>query len=171
MTVFRQQWTELRKQGQVNPNPRNQFDRDLLAFLHSIHQQGHRMILLGDFNETTEKSTLLQQLHRFGLYDMIHDRHHNLPMFRSCQKGRNTIDYAFCSMSILRTIIASAYEPFHLNSTSDHRGLIIDLNRHTLFGNQEPLKMAPHRGVTSSNHAQSTLFLELRSPVIRHDNL
>ena len=128
MTVFRQQWTELRARGLTNPNPRKQFDKDLLAFLQSIHQQGHRMILLGDLNETTNNSKLIQQFKKYGLYDMIKDRHDNLPNFRSCLKGGNTIDYAFCSISFLRSITASVYEPFYLHSNSDHCGIVIDLN-------------------------------------------
>ena len=160
MTVFRQQWTELRARGLTNPNPRKQFDKDLLAFLQSIHQQGHRMILLGDLNETTNNSKLIQQFKKYGLYDMIKDRHDNLPNFRSCLKGGNTIDYAFCSISIPRSVTASTYEPFYLHSNSDHRGIVIDLNRHTLFDRPQVLVAAPQRGVMSTNHIQSETFLK-----------
>ena len=89
---------------------------------------------------------------------MIKDRHDNLPNFRSCLKGGNTIDYAFCSISILRSVTASTYEPFYLHSNSDHRGIVIDLNRHTLFDRPQVLVAAPQRGVMSTNHIQYETF-------------
>ena len=159
MTVFRQQWTELRSRGDPNPNPRNQFDNDFLKFVESIQQQHHRIIIVGDFNESIQKSKLLQKLRTYGLKDMIHDRHHNMPKFRSCIKGTNIIDYAYCSTSIFRHITASTYEPFYLNVDSDHRGIVIDLNRQTLFGRQDPLAITPSRGVTSTNTTQTEAFL------------
>ena len=117
------------------------------------------MILLGDINDNPEKSNLIQQLNKYGLYDMINECHYNLPPFRSCLKGGNTIDYSFCSLSILGSVTASTYEPFHLHSNSDHRGIVIDINRNTLFGRPESLTTVPHRGVTSTNLVQSETFL------------
>ena len=91
---------------------------------------------------------------------MIHDRHHNMPKFRSCTKGTNIIDYAYCSASIVRHITASTYKPFYLNVDSDHRGIVIDLHRQTLFGRRDPLAITPPRGVTSTNTTQTEAFLQ-----------
>ena len=120
-TVFRQQWTEMRNKGITNPQPRKQFDKDLLNFIHTIQQQHHRIILVGDFNEPSTNSELLKQLHQLRLRDMIRQRHPQLPRFRSCNKGGNIIDFAFCSLSLLPSVLDSTYEPFMLNVNSDHR--------------------------------------------------
>ena len=160
MTVFRQQWTILRANGIRSPNPRSQFDQDLLEFVQQILSEGHRIIIIGDFNENRENSSLMQQLYQLGLRDTIFDRHNNLPKFRSCKRGTNIIDYCLCSTSLLQHITLSHYEPFGLNIDSDHRGMIIDFKKSTLFGRTDPIQcQGPHR-LSSSNHAQSEKFLK-----------
>ena len=73
MTVYKQQWTLLRSKGSTNPQPREQFDADLINFLATIQQQQHRIVLTGDFNEWKENSKLFQTLYNMGLWDMICD--------------------------------------------------------------------------------------------------
>ena len=160
MTVFRQQWTILRANGILSPNPRSQFDQDLLEFAQSILSEGHRIVIIGDFNETREKSTLIQELYQLGLRDAIYDRHNLIPRFRSCKKGTNVIDHCLCSMSLLQHITLSHYEPFGLNIDSDHRGMIIDFKKSTLFGRTDPIQRQGHHRLSSTNQVQSEKFLE-----------
>ena len=159
MTVFRQHWTILRGQGQQNPKPRQQFDDDLITFLSKITQDGNQIILVGDFNDIKNNSKLFPRLYSIGLRDMINDRHSNLPPFRSYLRGSNTIDYAMCSLSILRHIESSTYEPFKLHTNSDHRGIIIDFSK-SLLGQQDRMTPIPHRGVQSTNPFLVEQFLK-----------
>ena len=146
-------------QGDTNPKPRHQFDIDFLKFIILIQQQGHRIIIIGDFNKTIEKSKLLQNLQKLWLMDMIQNPHHNTPKFRTCLKGTNIIDYALCSLSVLRHITASTYEPFYFNVDSDHWGIIIDFNQQTLFGRQDPLATPSTRGIGSTDISTSDKYL------------
>ena len=102
---------------------------------------------------------------------MIRDRHYNLPKFRTCNKGDNIIDYAYCSTSIFRHITGSAYEPFYLNIVSDHRGIIIDLNRQTLFGRQDTMATIATRGLNSTNEIQTESFLTYLSTLWKQSNI
>ena len=160
MTVFRQQWTLLRRQGCIDPKPREQFDTDLTSFLTSIQQQQHRIVLIGDFNERKEKSKLFQTLYNMGLRDMICDRHQQLPAFRTCLKGKNIIDYGMCSISLLPHISLSTYEPFYLGIQSDHRGIVIDFDNKGLFGPAEHLSTPTQRCIKSGNDQQQQQFLQ-----------
>ena len=90
---------------------------------------------------------------------MVTDRHSNLPPFRSYLRGRKTINYALCSLSILRYVNYSTYEPFKLNTHSDHRGIIVDFSKN-LVGRQERLATNAFRGVQSSNPFLVERFLE-----------
>ena len=120
LTVFKQQWTMLRHENKDSPDPRRQFDSDLIDFIEELQEKCHRIIIVGDFNETRNRSKLFQTLHSMGLKDMIYSCHNNIPQIRSCNKGNNVIDYALCSTSLLASIHASMYEPFMLNTPSDH---------------------------------------------------
>ena len=87
-------------------------------------------------------------------------RHYNTPPFRSCNKGNNVIDYALCSQSLLSSITSSAYEPFMLNTMSDHRGIVIDFNRHSLLGKKELIVSPERRGLNASNPIQVDKFIQ-----------
>ena len=51
-TAFNQQWSILKRQGKLCPNPRKQFCSDLDALLSQLRLSGHSIILAGDFNTT-----------------------------------------------------------------------------------------------------------------------
>ena len=160
LTVYRQQWTMLRKETTENPNPRKKFDSDFIAFVQSLQEKSHRIIIVGDFNETRNRSTLFQALHLMGLRDMILARHDNIPPFRSCNKGNNVIDYALCSSSLYPCIEASTYEPFMLHTSSDHRGIVIDFNTTKLLGRPDKIQAPDSRGINASNPVQVETFLK-----------
>ena len=119
-TVYNQQWTMMRMEDIVKPEPLQQFDTDLTNFIASLQDKAHRVIVLGDFNETHQSSKVLDSLRNMGLVDTILSWHSNTPPFCSCNKGNNVIDFAIFSPSILSCIMSSSYEPFMLNTTSDH---------------------------------------------------
>jgi hypothetical protein len=51
-TIYRQEWNLLWNNGAVNPNPRTQVIEDLISFIQSNQQQGYKIILAGDANES-----------------------------------------------------------------------------------------------------------------------
>ena len=95
-----------------------------------------------------------------GLVDTILSRHTNTPPFRSCNKGNNVIDFALCSPSILSCITSSAYEPFMINTMSDHRGIVIDFDTQELLGKHEHIVSPDKRGLNANNPIQVDKFLE-----------
>ena len=159
-TVYNQQWTMMRNEDMEQPEPRKQFDEDFVKFIQSLQEKAHRMIIVGDFNETRNKSKLLRELQSMGLIDVISSRHANTPPFRSCNKGNNIIDHAICSHSLLSSITSSSYEPFLLNTTSDHRGIVVDFNTRSLLGKQELIVSPDKRGLNASNPIQVEKFID-----------
>ena len=159
LTVYKQQWTMLRQQNIERLDPRQQFDNDLINFIEQLQQKSNRIIVVGDFNETQQRSKLFQTLQRMGLKDMIFSRHDNVPNIRSCNKGCNVIDHALCSSCLISSIQASMYEPFMLHTLSDHRGIIIDFDTKQLVGRQELITSPDKRGINSNNPAQVEKFL------------
>jgi len=79
-TAYSQQWSLLRQQGQHNPHPRKQFYLDLDRMLTRFHQQGHQLILAGDFNSTLgeDPTGLDRLLHKFHLVDPVLHMDHTL---------------------------------------------------------------------------------------------
>lgn len=159
-TVYNQQWTMMRMENIQKPEPRQKFDTDLIDFIGLLQDKAHRIIVLGDFNETFQHSKLLHSLRNMGLVDTILSRHTNTPPFRSCNKGNNVIDFALCSPSILSCITSSAYEPFMINTMSDHRGIVIDFDTQELLGKHEHIVSPDKRGLNANNPIQVDKFLE-----------
>ena len=159
-TVYNQQWTMMRQEEIERPEPRQQFDEDFLKFIKSLQEKAHRLIIVGDFNETKKQSKLLRELRNMGLIDVVSSRHANIPPFRSCNKGNNIIDHAICSHPLMSSITASSYEPFMLNTTSDHRGIVIDFNTRSLLGRQELIVSPDKRGLNANNPIQVERFID-----------
>ena len=67
LTVHSQQWSMLRAKNIEYPNPRQEFNKDFIAFVEELQSKSHRIIIVGDFNETRESSTLLQSLYHMGI--------------------------------------------------------------------------------------------------------
>lgn len=150
----------MRQKGIQDPKPRDQFDTDLLAFIGDMTNQGYKIVLLGDFNESMKKSHLFEQLYNLGLKHMINDRHFDIPDFRTYNRGKEAIDHAMCSVSILPYVRTSTYTPFQLHTSSDHRGILIDFDRKLLLGKTQSINTIPHRGVVSTNEKQTTTFIQ-----------
>ena len=64
-----------------NLDPRRQFDINFIQFLQNLLKKSHQLIVVGDFNETKNRSKLFQTMHNLGLKDMVFSRHNNIPKF------------------------------------------------------------------------------------------
>ena len=91
---------------------------------------------------------------------MIFSRYTNTPQFRTCNKGKNVIDHALCSPTLIPCIRTSCYEPFMITTLSDHRGIVIDFDTRLLIGKQELITSPDRRGVNANNPVQVELFIQ-----------
>ena len=111
-TAFTQQWSLLRQQGYLRPNPRKQFYTDLCRLLTSLHRKGHHILLAGDFNSSVGDDVLgLDRIiHQFQLVDCVQQRHGSY----SCStysRGSRCLDYILLSQSLAHCIARSGVFP------------------------------------------------------------
>ena len=151
-TAFSQQWSLLCQQGQHNPHPRKQFYLDLDRMLSRFHQQGHQLLLAGDFNSTLgdDPTGLDRILHKFNLVDPILHQHGTYSTTTySC--GTKCIDYILISCSLLPALRQSGIPSFDSIMSSDHRPIFIDLNTRAALGDElHSLATPPLRRLFSS---------------------
>ena len=57
-------------------------------------------------------------------------------------------------------MVHAAYEPFSLNSTSDHCGIILDFDTKILLGRRDTIAPVIHRGLNANNPVQTEKFLK-----------
>ena len=135
-TAWHQQWSILKEQGHVHPNPRKQFYQDLDKTLSRLTTQGNLIILAGDFNSTLgEDPTGIDRiLIKYNLADPIHYHHgqYNCPTY---SRGTKCIDYILISQELLPSVNQCGILPFDSITNSDHRPIYIDLNPKLSFGN------------------------------------
>jgi hypothetical protein len=73
--------------------------------------------------------------------------------------------------NILPSVTAVGYEPFHYRSTSDHRGLFLDLDVTKLFGNATvALAAQPYRAIRSKDMKSNTKYIEAMTAHLTKNN-
>ena len=152
-TAYSQQWSLLKERGTTIPNPRKQFYSDLDTTLSTLVQQGHTIILAGDFNTSLgdDPSGLDKIIHKYNLVDTIQHLH-GTHSCASYNRGRKCIDYIFCSQSFVPALQRGAILPFHSITASDHRPIFLDIDINITF--QSPLSalLRPSQCSLSSTH-------------------
>ena len=120
-TAYSQQWSILREQGHLSPDPRKTFIKDLNDLLHTFHCKQHKIILCGDFNESIGDNMhgLDLIITKYNLVDAIQYQHgpHNLSTY---SRGNKCLDYIFVSQNVTSSIQQSAILPFNYVILSDH---------------------------------------------------
>jgi hypothetical protein len=161
-TAFHQQESLLRTQGRADPNPRRNFRKDLTAFLKPMKFRNEHIILAGDFNEpldagTSNMSKICQDI---GLSDVFAIRHPETPEPATYIRGSKRIDYFLVSASVLTSVEKCGYDPFQFRLTSDHRGMFLDINTESLFGNlTQALAAIPSRLIRSKEAKSNTTYI------------
>lgn len=114
----------------TDKSPRQFFRRDLLKFVQQFYDQDHKLIIVGDFNDTPDESSVTFQLcQKYQLHDpwetSCDDCHSNIPTYH---RGKRRIDRILLSDAIKSECCGIQYTDYHMIAQSDHRGIILDLN-------------------------------------------
>ena len=112
--------------------PRQLFGIDLKELIHDKIDQGHQLIVQGDFN--SEYLDLQNWMLDLGLKDLIHTRHGACP--KTYNRSKNApLDCIFGSAGM--TISKGVFLPFG-RLQGDHRGVWVDIPTELIFGYNPP---------------------------------
>ena len=159
MTVFHQQWTPL--QGIQDPNPREQFDKELLKFLTNIQEKGHQIILLGDFNETPDETSTAEYLiQQHRLMDPWNPMQEESKEFNTYFRGHDRLDRCLISTSLQTALHDIKYIDFNMIGGSDHRGILVDFNKSLLQVPRTDINTMSNREIRSNDRKQAVQYIE-----------
>ena len=150
--------------GRTNIHPRKAFIEDLTCAIKRFRNQGHDVVLGGDFNESIkdQNAGILRLATNAELIDhfIFFFPHHE--EFGTHEAGSRRIDYILMSPRILHSVKAVGYAPFYYATNSDHRPIIVDFNTKKLFGDAiDLMPPTPFRGVKSNDRQTTTKFIEV----------
>jgi hypothetical protein len=161
-TAYHQQVRALSAQGRHNLHPRQAFIQDLSAFITSLKEKGHVIVLGGDFNESLEdnNSGILKLITEVNMTDPFLYRFPHHPDFGTHALGRKRIDLIFVTPALLPGITKIGYAPFSYSTDSDHRPILIEFNTGMLFGQgYNSMQNMALRQVKSKDKKSVTTFI------------
>ena len=159
-TAYTQQRNMFRLEGRINPNPRKILIHDLKALVTELRQNGHDMIIMGNFNEQVgiDPHGMASVLTAGGLIDSHFTRHgieNDPPTYA---RGHTRVDYIFISERLKPYLLQAGIEPFNQRIFSDHRGMFIDLSVPGLFDRSLTTLASPvnrHLCATNQKHVKN----------------
>jgi exonuclease III len=115
-------------------SPRIAFIQDLFGYFRSIQSPTSTFIVMGDLNEIVGHalSGFSKLTREFDLVDIMPHFHPIDKEVATYSRGRNRLDYIFCSQSLLTSVRSCGIEPFNEHIFSDHRSLFVDWDVKTL---------------------------------------
>jgi hypothetical protein len=139
-TVYHQQQLDFEQQGHRQVNLRKKFCEDLIQYVPSLHEKGHTVILMGDFNEDfnvkgNQVNAMLRECGLVNVITKVHEDHRQLP--NTYDLGTKCLDTIAItdSKDVPKGCIKSAgYSPFYHEFFSDHCAVFCDINTNILFG-------------------------------------
>ena len=104
--------------------------QDLIIFTNELISPNHEVILLVDANEDfiSSECGLSKFTRKKYITDPIFNKHGSHLEPNTHKSGISRIDYAFCTPHIEKFIIRCGITPFDLFTSSDHRGLYLDVH-------------------------------------------
>ena len=175
-TNIMQQWQRLEKKTLEDPNIRDLVIICLSQFIHNLQQQQqHKVIIVIDANEANDKpkNGVDKLLHLTKFIDVISQQHGIRKEPNTYLRGSKRIDLIFCSKHISTFTDNSGINPFNEITSSNHRGLFLDL-RLTSFLKKSYTALPDHtsRPLKSFN-TQSVIKYKrnVRRYVINHKNI
>jgi exonuclease III len=154
-----QQYSMMVEKGlPLDRHPRTQFCLDLSKYITELKTHGHLILLMGDFNEVLSDNpegmeTVAQA---GGLQDLLADRIGRTD-FSTYIRGSSRIDYILASPEVVTACTAAGYDPYKFRFSGDHRGMYLDLNTITLFGNDTPGLTPPSKRILQARHRKNRL--------------
>jgi hypothetical protein len=174
ITTYHQQATAFSREHRKNTNSRHNFRHDPIKFVKSLQTRGHHLILTGDFNEhMLENNTSLQQIsQQCQLLDIWKQKSPHQDEPSTYIPGSKRIDYTLISRELSRAVAALGYEPFHVMSSTNHRGIFVDFHMAELFGNTtNKLKSSKSRSLNSKYPLGRKTYIEVAFNHGREQNL
>eukprot|EP00957_Ditylum_brightwellii_P178178 13571008-Ditylum_brightwellii.AAC.1 len=114
-----QQWRQLKKQGVLKPDPRQQSLTNLSKFMNELQDKEHEQILSLDSNEDSEEdgqfSKFITDNDLVDAYKDIHPGSHPATYLR----GHKRLDYMCLTPGLIPALGAIGYLPFHTGIYSD----------------------------------------------------
>ena len=152
-SVKMQQHTIIREKfPHITKGPLQLYDDDLELLIQSKIDNGHQLIVMGDFNQDImaqgSKSSTAKMLIRLGLSETITERHGKAAPATHIY-GKHPIDGIFTTRHIQP--IKCGYLPGNIH-VSDHRTLWIDIDKRNILGERHYTPQQPkYRKLHSSN--------------------
>jgi hypothetical protein len=167
-TISHQQQLDIEEEGSRMINLQKQFCSDIVSTIQSLHQNGHIVILMGDFNKdlnirSNQVNTMLRDCGLVNVFTQVHG--HNTPLPATYDRGKKCLDTIAItdSENIPKSCITRAgFLPFYHEFCSDHRAVFCDINTDVLFGKIQPDKMnVSTRLFTTNNIKQCEKFKQI----------
>lgn len=140
-TLYMQQQLDIEKKNKRISDPREQICTDIEAYIQSLHEMGHTVILAGDTNENMGKrnNRIEKMLENAGMNNIMEERKGEKALPITYDRGQHCLDIIAISSHTKRgTIQAAGYLPFYQPFASDHRVAYTDLNAKEIFGKTKP---------------------------------
>ena len=165
----------MKRDGELDQNPRRQFCTSLDNFLTSKIKEDHQIILGGDFNDEIglDMNGITRVIAKHNLTDVMRSSllgATNEPATDA--RGTRRIDYIFMSADVASLVQSCGAEPFNHRFFSDHRGLYVDLQLSGLFDrNLSPLASPSYRDIKSGNPTLIRKYITSLSNKLSHNDI
>jgi hypothetical protein len=154
-------------------NPRTAFRRDLSVYIRQCIEKGHKLLLLGDFNEPfgTDPDGMMKLATEFQLIDLMASRHSSPPP-ATYARGRTRLDYALGTPHVANALKRAGYEAFNERFHTDHRAYFLDFDTRLLLGSETQHMGSPAaRILQTSNVAQVTQYIKTKYDLLKEHNV
>ena len=152
-TLHTQQTSLYLLDGEVDPNSRKLFIRDLHTLITTVTEENQDIILMGDFNEVCgDDPKMMAKILSVGKLTDVHAHKHGHANIATYIHGRRRVGYCFVSPRILDHVLHCGIEVFHARKVCNHRGMFVDLSMIGLFDQRLPTIVNPAERCIRSNH-------------------
>jgi hypothetical protein len=153
----------------IDDCPRLQILNELRDSIVKWKNQGEQLLVIGDFNESIQGSTISQFFEQLDMKELILDLHPTLTI-NTFSGGSTQIDGIFGTRNI--TPLAGGYTELNWGLKSDHRMLWVDLDLSQLFGElSTPMWKPPIRRLKCNDPRIVDSYNKLRRLHGIHNNL
>jgi hypothetical protein len=169
-TVFMQQKRLLTLQGIANPKPRQQWTEDITKQLKTWINERAKVILCMDANADLDDAHIQKLLRDTGMVDLVaHHLGSDLP--ETYVNGKKRVDHYFGTPDVAPAVKRVAILAYNEGIVADHRGIIIDFDRNSLYGQTHELEERQQRLLTTHNKRGAQTYREAASQAIREHNI
>ena len=132
--------------------------QDLIVFINDLSSPHHEVILLLDANETfiSSECVLSKLTRKTSITDPIFNKRGNNLKPNTYKRGISRIDFCFCTPHIKDFIISCEMTPFDLFTSSDHRGIYLDVNILAYWRNFSIISPTSDSRLLSSTNSRAT---------------